>query len=422
MADPTPKRPAQSVEATRERVCSGLAPLICEQLPLHAALGRTLAQPVISARAQPPFRASAMDGYALRLESLRQASEHLRVIGEAAAGRAFQGEVRGAEAVRLFTGAPVPEGADVVVPQERTRHAPPAGLAVESGYARDLTPGVNVRPSGVDFAAGTLLIAAGTRLHARHLALVAAAGSATVTVHRRPEIALLANGDEIRAPGESVGPFDIYDAVTPGLAAMVEAWGGRPRPAAAAPDEERAFTAAVRAAAEGADALVIVGGASVGDRDLSRGVLTALGLSLQVASVAIRPGKPTWFGTLPLAGVPAPLPVLGLPGNPAAAFVCAQLFLRALIETLLGRRRPPAILPATLEGELPATTDQEHYVRAHAHIAADGRLTVRPDPRQDTSLVSVYAHSNALVRRPAHTPTATSGGVVDVLLLEDTPL
>jgi molybdopterin molybdotransferase len=414
------------------RDSSPFAPPRIEQVPLGAYLHRTLAAPVIAPRAQPPFRASAMDGYALSVEGLarRAAGPEIgfEIVGEAAAARAWPGTLGPAQAVRIFTGAPVPEGADAVVAQERTRRreataTSAARVVLEPELAVALEAGANIRSIGVDFPAGSELIAAGTRLHARHGALIAAAGLGTIAVRRRPRIALLANGNELRAPGEPAGPFEIYDSVTPGLAAMIEEWGGVPVPAGTAQDSETAIDLAVRGAAAGADLLVIIGGASVGDYDLVKRSLASLALTLAVESVAVRPGKPTWFGTLPVsAAEPSQaaqeLPVLGLPGNPAAAFVCAQLFLRPLIETLLGASRVPALVTAALEGHLPAVGAEERYVRASARVTSDARLIVRPDPRQDTSLVSVYASSNAFIRRPAHEPAAAWGSFVETLLLE----
>lgn len=419
--NPAPKLLADGVAAARARICARRAPLAAERIALREAAGRTLAHDLIAPRDQPPFRASAMDGYALRYADVPRAAQEaalsastagLTVIGEAAAGRPYPGHLAAGEAVRIFTGAAVPEGADAVVPQERTERAADGRLLLERGYAERLERGANIRAAAIDFAAGARLIAAGTCLTGRHVALIAAAGLATFDVRRRPRLALLANGNELRAPGEPAGPFEIYDSVTFGLGAMIEDWGGLARlAAAAAPDSEAAVAAAVQACASDADALVIVGGASVGDYDLVKRTLTALGLDLQVAAVAIRPGKPTWFGTLD------GLPVLGLPGNPAAAFVCAQLFVRALIDTLLGRSHEPELVVALLEGNLPATGEQEHYVRASARVAGDGRLVVKPDARQDTSLVSVYAASNALIRRAAGSPAAAEGTLVEILRL-----
>jgi molybdopterin molybdotransferase len=440
-----------TVEALCAHLRAHAARMPIETVPLAQSLHRTLAQPIRASRAQPPFPASAMDGYALRTAGLAElAATGLEVIGEAAAGRPFTGAIGPSQAVRIFTGAPVPDGADAVVAQERTERIEctprtdhprrgagpgnrenemrPARVRIEPEIAAAIGPGANIRSAGIDFAPGEELIAAGTRLHARHVALLAAAGCGELAVRRRPRVAVLPNGDELRRPGERAGPAEIYDSVTPGVSAMIEDWGGQAHPAGAAPDDPAAIRDAVRQAAA-ADVLVIVGGASVGDHDHVKGALRELGLELAVSRVAVRPGKPTWFGTLPDTRRPPPgassgaleraLPVLGLPGNPAAAFVCAHLFLRALIEAMLGAASAPLAVTAALEGRLAAVGPEEHYVRAHVRASPDARLVVRPDPRQDTSLVSVYASSNALIRRPAQEPAATWGSFVEVLMLDE---
>jgi molybdopterin molybdotransferase len=440
MPSPVPTAPP-SVEEARRLMCAiatatraaraddGSSSPEVEDVPLGDSLHRVLAEPLIAPRAQPPYRSSAMDGFALRLEGLEPAAG-LEVIGEAAAGNPWPGTVGPQQAVRIFTGAPVPAGATAVIAQERTRRADVAaaagpGRAAGPGEPVYLDPeattalalGTHIRAIGADFSAGAELLAAGTRLHARHLALIAAAGFGSLRVRRRPRIALLANGNELRAPGEPAGAFEIYDSVTPGLGAMIAEWGGTARRAGTTQDSALAIEAAARRALEESDLLVIVGGASVGDYDLVKRGLAAVGLDLAVSSISVRPGKPTWFGTLPAPDAKRALPVLGLPGNPAAAFVCAQLFLRPLIDTLLGATSASRVVTAALEGRLPATGAQAQYLRASARVSPDARLVVRPDPRQDTSLVSVYAHANALIRRPPHEPGASWGSFVEVLLL-----
>jgi molybdopterin molybdotransferase len=384
---------------------SAVQPLGSELVPLHGAVLRTLADSLFARRDQPPFRSSAMDGYAVRAADLTLG--RLAVVGEAAAGGAYLSPVVQGEAVRIFTGAPVPAGADTVIAQERVRRDGADVFVDES-----VQPGKNIRECAADFAAGGLLIDAGTHLRAGHIALIAAAGVDCVKVRRAPRIALLATGSEIAAPGEAAGPHQIYDSVTFGLHAMIETWGGQPVRLGAARDDEAAVAAAIGHAVGDADLIVIVGGASVGDYDIVKKALAARGLNISVPAVAVRPGKPTWFGTV------GGRSVLGLPGNPAAAFVCAALFLRPLIAAFLARRVCADGVAATLDGELGRSGDKETYLRASMRVGADARLTVRPFDNQDTSLVSIFAAANALIRRPASAEPAQRGALVEVLLLD----
>lgn len=395
---------AHSVDSARTRMMNAVQPLSSEPVALREAYGRILAQSLLATRDQPPFRSSAMDGYAVRCADLGQG--RLKVVGEAAAGSAYLHPLEKGEAVRIFTGAPVPSGADAVVPQERVQRAG-ADILVEA----PARPGKNIRDVAIDFAAGSSLIDAGTRLQAGHIALIAATGIASLNVRRVPRIALLATGTEIAMPGTAAGPHQIYDSVTFGLAAMIAGWGGIARCRAASPDDAAAVSSAIGDAVGDADLAVIVGGASVGDYDVVKQALTSRGLKIAVPKVAVRPGKPTWFGTL------GSKPILGLPGNPTAAFVCAFLFLRPLLDALLARNSPSTCVAAVLDGQIDRNGENEAYVRALGVVGADARLTVRPFDNQDTSLVSVFAAANALIRRLPGTPPAIHGEPVDVLLL-----
>jgi molybdopterin molybdotransferase len=394
-----------SVAAAREAMLAPLPPLGSESIPLEMAAGRTLAQAVVAARAQPPFRSSAMDGYGIRqADSLAEA---FTVAGESAAGRPYAGPPPAARsAVRIFTGAPVPEGIDCVVPQERARRAGDT-LRLESGEPSR----TNIREAGADFEAGALLAARGVRLSARQLGLIAASGLRAVRVTRRPRVALLATGDEIVAPGAAAAPHQIYDSVSFALGASIAEWGGEALPLAARPDAAAAIAAASAEGLERADLLVIVGGASVGDYDLVKSSLSPLGLALIVERIAVRPGKPTWFGTA------AGKPVLGLPGNPAAALVCAHLFLRPLLQAMLAQSPCPGTSTARLEAPLPASGPNEWYLRAVSRTGEDAVLRTRPCDDQDTSLLSVLAAANTLIRRPAEACAAAPGALVEVLWL-----
>jgi molybdopterin molybdotransferase len=394
-----------TVESARATMLRAVQPLGSESVPLQKAALRTLADSLFATRDQPPFRSSAMDGYAVRAADLFRGQ--LTVVAEAAAGSAYSGSLKAGEAVRIFTGAPVPADADVVIAQERVRRDGAHILVNESAE-----PGKNIRDSAGDFAAGGLLIDAGTRLRTGHIALIAATGLGSVNVRRVPRIAVLATGSEIAAPGHAAGPHQIYDSVTFGLGAMIDSWGAHPMRLGASRDDEAAVSSAIGDAMGNVDLTVIVGGASVGDHDIVKRALAARGLNISVPKVAVRPGKPTWFGTI------GGKPVLGLPGNPAAAFVCAALFLRPLIAALLARSVSKYFVAATLDGQVGRNGDNEAYLRASVHVGDDARLTARPFANQDTSLVSIFAAANALIRRLAGSGSVERGALVEVLLLD----
>jgi molybdopterin molybdotransferase len=306
--------------------------------------------------------------------------------------------------VRIFTGAAVPEGLDAVVIQE---DATREGDRVSVPEAK---PGANIRPAGGDFKAGETLLSAGQRLDPWRLSLAAAAGRAELQVARRPRVTVLSTGEEIVEAPASPGPFQIYDSGSPALAALITAWGGEARRARPVRDDLDATIAALRAAE--ADLIVTVGGASVGDHDLVRAAGEALGLSLRVASVAVRPGKPTFFGVLADGRR-----MLGLPGNPASAFVCAELFLKPILAAYQGAPTAPRMVTARLAQALPANGPREHWMRAKLAYA-DGGITVTPYRDQDSSLITVFAGADALLKRPAGAAAGAEGEVVEVALLD----
>jgi len=402
-----PASGADTVEVARTRMLAVVAPLAAELIGTEAAAGRTLADTLLAPRAQPPFRSSAMDGYGVRAADLTLG--RFTVLGEALAGKGYAGgPVGAAGAVRIFTGAPVPDGVDVVVPQELARREGESLWLEAPGPLR-----TNIRAAGVDFKAGDLLVRGGTRLHARHVALIAAAGVGAVNVTRQPRIAVLPTGNEIVPPGMRAAPEQIFDSVSFGLGAMIEGWGGKPIRISVRPDETAAIAAAIEPTLDAVDLVVIIGGASVGAYDLVKPSLTRLGLVVAVQRIAIRPGKPTWFGTI------GGKPVLGLAGNPAAAMVCAQLFLRPLVHALLARESDAiASVAARLDGEVGDSGANECYLRALVRTDAEARRWARPFDDQDTSLVSVFAAANALIRRPAGARAAGSGTIVEVMLLD----
>lgn len=403
MAQPALKN--LSVEEARARMLADARLLGVETVAIGEALGRILAEAVDATRDQPPFAASAMDGWAIRRADLTP-NAGFKIAGESAAGRAYPGLVAQGEAVRIFTGAPVPAGADLVIIQEEAQRD---GQTVR--FTAGENPKSNIRAAGGDFRTGDPLLAAGVRLDPWRLSLAAAAGRASLDVARRPRVAILATGDELVQPGTTPAPDQIFESGSIALAALVETWGGSATRLTAAADNAEAIAAAV--AGVEADLIVTVGGASVGDHDLVKPAMERLGLALRVETIAIRPGKPTWFGTLGDGRR-----VLGLPGNPASALVCAELFLRPLLAALTGRDATPALLAARLADPLPGNGPREHWMRAAFSIDPQGRAIVAAFPDQDSSLVGVFSRANALIRRPVNAAAALAGDIVDVLLLE----
>jgi molybdopterin molybdotransferase len=389
-----------AVDDARARMLAEIAPLPAETAPLAQSIGRVLAEDVTAVRDQPPFAASAMDGWAVRAADTPGS---LRIVGESAAGHGYEGRVGAGEAVRIFTGAALPDGCDAMVIQE---DATRDGEAVR-------VPGVEprhyIRPAGGDFQAGEMLLRRGVRIDPWRLSLAAAAGRAEVSVHGRPKVALLSTGEEIVEAPAAPGPFQIYDSGAPALAAMVAAWGGQAIRTPPVRDELDAVIEALRGAE--ADLVVTVGGASVGDHDLVRAAAQALGLSMRVESVNVRPGKPTFFGVLADGRR-----MLGLPGNPASAFVCAEMFLRPIVAAYQSAAADPATISARLATDLPANGPREHWMRAKLEFA-EGGVAVRPYRDQDSSLISVFAASDALLRRRSGAEAAPAGTVVEVLPL-----
>jgi molybdopterin molybdotransferase len=384
----------------RARILAEAIVLPHESIAIAQSIGRVLAEDVTAVRDQPPFAASAMDGWAVRSSD---APGVLRIVGESAAGHGFVGAVQSGEAVRIFTGAAVPIGCDAVVIQEdATREGETVAVpAVASGN--------HVRPAGGDFKAGQTLLAKGLRIDPWRLSLAAAAGRGELRVTRRPRVALFSTGEEIIEAPAIPGPFQIYDSGSRALEALIAGWGAEVMRARPVRDTMEATIQALRDA--DGDLVVTVGGASVGDHDLVRGAAEALGLQLKVASVNVRPGKPTFFGVLSDGRR-----LLGLPGNPASAMVCAELFLRPLINACLGADAGPRMIQARLDAPLGANGPREHWMRAQLSHAG-GMVIARPYRDQDSSLVSVFAASDALLVRLAGAPALSAGDVVDVLPL-----
>ena len=388
-------------EALARVLASAEAPLGEETVALASAYGRVLARDLKALRTQPPFPNSAMDGYALRAADTGAAPATLTLIGESAAGRAFEGAVGPGQAVRIFTGAPMPDGADAIAIQEDVSRE---GERIR--LSSTVPPGDNLRTAGMDFRAGEALIGAGRRLTPRDVALAAAANHAALGVRRRARVAILATGDELVAPGGTLGPSQIIASNNFAVAGIVEACGGVAIDLGIAIDEVGALKAAVgRARDAKADVLVTLGGASVGDYDLVQQALVSAGMELGFWRIAMRPGKPLMHGRL------GPMRVLGLPGNPTSSMVCSILFLRPLLLALHGEPDPGADLsqPARLAVDLGANGVRQDYMRAFLSRGADGILAATPVADQDSSLVKMMARAEGLIVRPPHATPAKAG-------------
>lgn len=397
-----------TVDAARALMLEAIQPLPAEQVPFGQASGRILAADIIAPRSQPPFAASAMDGWAVRSADITVLPASLRIIGEAAAGRGFAASVGQGEAVRIFTGAPVPHGADLVVIQEN------ADRADDAVRIRETSRASNIRAAGSDFAAGEVVLPAGRRLDPFALAVAAATGAGTLSVAPTPRIGIFATGDELVQPGAAAGPDQIYDSVSHALVAWCARHGAQAQRLETRGDDADAIAGAV-AQARGLDLLVTVGGASVGDHDLVKPALTRLGLAIAVPKIAVKPGKPTWFGALGSG-----LKVLGLPGNPASALVCARLFLRPILAALQGADAAAtvAMQAARLGAPLKANGDREEWLRARLAIAPDGGRLATAFGAQDSSLQTVLAAADLLIRRTPHAPALDAGEVVETLVFD----
>lgn len=391
-----------------QKLLSDVEPTDPEHVPLAAANGRMLAEPLASTRTQPPFAASAMDGYAIRHCDLTDGHTSLDVIGEAPAGHGFAGSVSSGQAVRIFTGAPVPDGADTILIQENARRDGDR-IIVEDPPA----PGAFVRPAGLDFAKGDVLLKPPLRLAYRHLALAAAMNHADLPVLRRPKVAILATGDELVRPGTEPGPDQIIASNHAGIAALVEDCGGEPIDLGISPDDPVALAEHVREAITAqADVLVTLGGASVGDHDLVQDVLGQEGMDLAFWRIAMRPGKPLMAGRL------GRTKVLGLPGNPVSSLVCGLLFLKPLLRKMFGQPvEDTGAHKAVLTAPLAQNDRRQDYVRATLSEDSQGRMLVTPFDRQDSSMLNLLARSGALIIRPPHAPALEAGADVPILIL-----
>jgi molybdopterin molybdotransferase len=394
-----------SLEEARGRILGALRPTAAETVALADGWNRVLARPVAARLTQPPADVSAMDGYAVRAADAGLGAR-LAVIGAAPAGHPFGGEVGPGQAVRIFTGAFVPAGADAILLQE---DAEESGGTVAVNEA--VKPGRWIRRRGLDFAEGEALLPAGRRLTARDIGLAAAANHPWLQVHRRPRIGILATGDEIALPGEAIPAGGIVSSNAHALAALVRAGGGEPMVLPIAPDDRDAIAAAA-AAARGCDMLVTTGGASVGEHDLVQKALGEEGFALDFWKIAMRPGKPLIWGRL------GQTPVLGLPGNPVSALICGVQFLLPAIAVMSGLPAAPPEAVRLRAGAALAENDRRFdHLRSTLGTDRDGRLVVTPFPMQDSSMLKTLARAEALILRAPFAPALPEGAEVDAILL-----
>ena len=392
------------------RVLASTRPIAdVETVALAKTFGRTLARDVVSTRTQPPFDVSAMDGYALRAADLASPDKRVLLAGESAAGRGFAGAVKPGECVRIFTGAPVPAGVDTILIQE---DAIVEGAMI--GAREPVQAGRNIRLAGVDFSAGVVGLAAGVRIGPAELALAAAMNHPTLPVTRRPRVAILATGDELVAPGEIPGPDQIVCSNPFAVAAYVEGAGAEAIDLGIAGDTFADLERAIARAKElKADVLVTLGGASVGDHDLVQSALAKEGMQLGFWRIAMRPGKPLIHGAL------GPMQIMGLPGNPVSSIVCTLIFLIPLVRKLCGDSAPGEDLsqPAILGADVKANDQRQDFLRATLHSDAEGRVVATPHALQDSSLLSVFHASQALLLRAPHAPAGKAGEPCRILRL-----
>ncbi len=389
------------------RILEGAARLAIELVPVHEAAGRILAQDIAARLTQPPFNSAAMDGYAVRAADLND-FQQLEVVGESAAGHGFSGHVRRGQAVRIFTGAPAPDGSDAVVMQENVGRV---GAVIR--VTHKLEAGTNIRPAGIDFREGEVLLRAGRRLTARDLMLAAGMNHAELPVARKPLVAILATGDELISAGGAPRPGQIVSSSPAGVAAMVAQSGGEPWLLPIATDSMESLSGRLQEASR-ADILVTIGGVSVGDHDLVGRALANAGAAFRFHKVAMRPGKPLMSARM------GQTRVLGVPGNPVATLICARVFLQPLIRQLTGSDCiGEDFETARLANALPANGDRTHYMRGQITSGASaGVRIVRSLENQDSSLMAALARADCLiVRQPGAVP-ANEGDVVDILRLD----
>lgn len=396
-----------SVEEARHNIISALSPVSTETIAIDEAAGRLLAEDIYSRRTQPPADLSAMDGYAVKSADVASVPVTLAVVGEAPAGGSYDNQVNQGEAVRIFTGGPLPVGTDAIVIQEDTNRDGDWVTINESSPT-----GHYVRTAGLDFSEGEIGLKAGKTLTPRDIGLLAAMNIPWITVRRKPRIALLSTGDELVRPGEPVGPNQIISSNSLLLAAMIKEAGGIPIDLGIAQDNEQSLRQ-MAAGAKSADMLVTLGGASVGDHDLVQSVLGKDGLQIDFWRIAMRPGKPLMFGDLDGT------PMLGMPGNPVSSMICGFIFLYPAMDALMGRDvRIPATIPAILSHDIKNNDQREDYQRARIIGDDNGVPLIELISNQDSSLLSALSSANCLLKRLPFAEPLVKGTTVDVIPLD----
>jgi molybdopterin molybdotransferase len=395
-----------TVAEARARILATATPLPGELVSVAQGLGRVLAEDLTARVTQPPVAVSAMDGYAVRGADVATAPVTLEVVGSVPAGTRHEGRLGPGQCVRIFTGAPLPDGADTIVIQENTSTGDGRVEILEATPA-----GRYVRPAGLDFAAGRVGLPAGRRLTARDVGLAAAMNRPWLAVRRRPRVAVLATGDEVVMPGDPVGPSQIVSSNALALMAFLACEGVEAVNLGIAPDRADALRA-YAAGAAGMDLLLTTGGASVGEHDLVQSALGEQGLALDFWKIAMRPGKPLMFGHM------GPTALLGLPGNPVSTLVCALLFVRPFLRALQGLPTAVETETALAAVELPENDNREDYLRARLTRDAAGRLWAEPFGKQDSSMLALLADADALAIRPLRAPALVKGSEIQVMRIE----
>lgn len=403
--------PLLSVDDALKIILADAIPSSSERLPLQSAGGRILSEPVSAKLLQPPFDGSAMDGYAIMAPKNAAYPVTFEIIGESVAGSRFEGGLTEGQAVRIFTGAPMPDGADTVVIQEYTDRSENS-LIVREGIEK----GRHIRKAGLDFAPGDIVLDVGKELDGPALSLAAASGHAELPVFKMPRIAILATGDELVSPGIIPGPDQIVASNSIGIAEIIRRSGGIVHDLGIVSDELASIESAINQALESdIDALVTIGGASVGDRDLVHTALQRCAVELGFWKIAMRPGKPLMYGRR--LRNDRPVRVIGLPGNPVSSLVCSLVFLGPLVSKLAGRRQLEASKTARLGVALPANASRRDFIRATLSTADDGTWIATPYPIQDSSMLTAMANSQALIIREEDAPPASVGDFCRVLPL-----
>ncbi len=397
-----------SVKDAQDNILKDLAALAAEQIPLTEAIGRVLAEDLIARRTQPPSDVSAMDGYALRAEDVVNTPVTLKLVGAAPAGGSYDAEVNAGEAVRIFTGGPVPKGANCVIMQENAERLSDLEVSIVEGASA----GNFIRAAGLDFSEGEILLQKGRLLTARDVALAAAMNRPWLMVHKKPRVAILATGDEVVMPGDSIGPNQVVSSNSLGLAAAIKTLGGEPILLGVAKDTPESLRNMVQGASS-ADLLITTGGASVGEHDLIRSVLGESGLDISFYKIAMRPGKPLIFGRL------NGTPMLGLPGNPVSTLVCSIIFMAPALAKLQGLPADSfhTTSKAVLGCDLSKNDQRQDYLRSVIETSNQGQLIATPYSKQDSSMLARLAKAQALVIRAPFAPEAKKGDIVDIMNL-----